>query len=134
MSNERLVQQKRKILIVEDEQLIATLVQTRLKSVGFDVFVAHDGEAGLETAKQERPDLILLDLMLPKLPGEEVCRAIRNDEDKKFAQTPIIMLTAKDSMKDRLAGRQLGATAYVAKPFTGDDLLKEIKVALPSRE
>ncbi|MFZ5801568.1 MAG: response regulator transcription factor [Candidatus Omnitrophota bacterium] len=116
----------KKILLVEDEADITTILAFRLSKIGFTVLEARTGAQGLEMARSNRPDLIILDLMLPELPGEEVCKAIREDMDEVFARTPIIMVTAKDSEVDQIIGRSIGANSYVTKPFDVEVLLKEI--------
>ena len=118
---------KKRILIVEDDLAISKFLGVRLRSLDFEVIVAYDGEVGLKEAKKHAPDLIILDLKLPKLTGEEVCKAVREDKDKKFALTPIIMLSAKSSDVDRVVGMVIGANGYVTKPFRVESLLKEIK-------
>ena len=121
---------KKKILIVEDDDSIRKFLSYRLKRMAFEVFAADNGEDGLAEARQKRPDLILLDLRLPKLSGEEVCKAIREDSDKSFAKTPILMLTAKNSDVDRVIGKVIGADSYLTKPFVAKDLLAEIRSLL----
>lgn len=121
---------KKKILIVEDDDSIRKFLSYRLKRMAFEVFVADNGEEGLAEARQKRPDLVLLDLRLPKLSGEEVCKAIREDKDKSFAKTPIIMLTAKNSDVDRVIGKVIGADSYLTKPFVAKELLAEIQTLL----
>jgi len=93
------------------------------------VETAEDGENALKKARLIHPDLIILDLKLPRLSGEEVCKAIRNDHDKEFAKTPIIMLTAKTSDVDRVIGNVIGATCYMTKPYDLPELLKNIRKA-----
>ena len=115
-----------RLLIVEDDPYILKFLSTRLERSGFTVYTASDGLEGLEKARKERPDLIILDLVLPKLVGEEVCRAIREDEDKDFARVPIIMVTAKKDDVDRVIGKVLGANSYLTKPFQPDVLMAEI--------
>ncbi len=117
----------KKILIVEDEPSISTPLAHRLRALGYEVTIAQNGEEGLEKVKQESPGLVILDLMLPELPGEEVCKAIRLSEDENLAQTPIIMLTAKSSDVDHVIGKVIGANCYMTKPFHADNLLKEIQ-------
>ena len=118
---------KKKILIVEDDESISKFLSYRLSRLEFEVALAKDGEEGLEKAK-EIPDLIILDLMLPKFSGEEVCKAIReNEDDERFANIPIIMLTAKTSDVDRIVGKVIGANTYMTKPFRADELVKEIR-------
>jgi len=117
---------KKKILMIEDEigfHRILTLY-IKKKQLQFELISAYRGDDGLKKAKQETPDLIILDLTLPGLPGEEVCRQIRKDQ--KISETPIIMLTAKNTDTDRVIGRVIGANLYLTKPCELDDLLKEI--------
>lgn len=115
---------KKKILIIEDEDSIRKVLEFHLKSNGFDVILAQDGEEGLDKAEQEPPDLIILDLILPKKQGEEICKEIRKDE--RIGKIPVIMLTAKGSDIDRIIGRVIGADCYMSKPFNTSALLKEI--------
>jgi len=116
----------RKILIIEDELDITKLLSFRLKKIGFEVLTAHDSETGLREAREKRPDLIILDLMLPELSGEEVCKAIRECDDDVFSQTPIIMVTAKIGEVDRIIGKVIGANSYITKPFDIEKLVEEI--------
>jgi len=119
------VEQKSKILIIEDEEHLALLIKLNLEHTGkYEVFIAKDGEEDLRKAKQENPNLVILDLRLPKLPGEEVCKEIRRDE--KIGDTPIIMVTAKGSSVDSVIGKVIGANCYISKPFEIDKLLEEI--------
>lgn len=115
-----------RILIVEDETLISDSLKYSLAREGFDVLVAHDGAAGFELAQSEPVDLILLDIMLPKMDGREVCRRLR----EKGVTMPIIMLTARDSEMDRVTGLEIGADDYVVKPFSFAELLARIRAAL----
>lgn len=114
-----------KILIVEDEKKIARFLELELKHEGYDVITAFDGRSGLDTALEENPDLLILDLMLPELSGIEVCRRLRHTSD-----VPIIMLTAKDDVSDKVMGLDMGADDYVTKPFAIEELLARIRVAL----
>lgn len=114
----------KKILLVEDESDISRPLAFRLRKKGFEVFIAEDGEEALRLAFLEKPDLVILDLMLPKLPGEEVCKRIRADQT--IGQVPIIMLTAKASEIDHIVGKTAGANMYMTKPFEANDLLKTI--------
>lgn len=111
------------ILIIEDEESLAEFLILELKYEGYNVDVFHDGRAGLEAALQKDYDLILLDLMLPGLNGVEVCRRLRTTKD-----TPIIMLTARDSVMDRVTGLDSGADDYLAKPFAIEELLARMRV------
>lgn len=120
----------KKILVIEDETDIITILSFRLKKAGFEILTARDGKHGLALAREHRPDLIVLDLMLPELPGEEVCKAIRENEDDEFSKTPIIMVTAKIADVDRIIGKSLGANAYITKPFEVEDLVQEINKIL----
>lgn len=123
---------KEQILIIEDEPDIAKTIRYSLEEEGYDISVAGSGEEGLEKARRHNPNLIILDLKLPELPGEEVCREIR--KDKNTAKTPIIMLTAKDSDADRIIGKVLGADHYMTKPFDLGQLSAKIKELLKSNE
>ena len=118
---------KKKILVVEDDPAVSKFLSVRLQSLNFEVTLAYDGEAALKEARLRLPDLIILDLKLPKLTGEEVCKAVREDRDKKFAVTPIIMLTGKNTDTDRVIGMVIGANSYVMKPFRMENLLKEMR-------
>lgn len=116
------------ILIVEDEKKIARFLELELKHEGYDVLTAFDGRSGLDTAMENDPDLLILDLMLPELSGIEVCRRLRHTSD-----LPIIMLTAKDDVSDKVMGLDMGADDYVTKPFAIEELLARIRVALKKR-
>lgn len=115
---------KKRILIIEDEVDLCKFLELRFQREGFSVIIANDGIEGLKKAKQEKPDIVILDLALPRLPGEEVCKGIRKDEN--ICETPIIMLTAKSTDVDRVVGKVLGADSYLVKPFDGKKLLEEI--------
>lgn len=114
----------KKILIVDDESDICEVLSKRLQQAGFQTIIAYDGEEALRKAAQEKPDLIILDLMLPKIPGEEVCKKIKNNAET--CAIPIIMLTAKASDVDRVIGRVIGADSYIMKPYKANELLQEI--------
>lgn len=114
-----------KILLVEDEENIASFVKMELEYEGYKVEVCDDGVKGLEFSIENEYDLILLDLMLPKLNGLEVCRRLR-----KVKNTPIIMLTARDDVMDKVTGFQTGADDYVSKPFAIEELLARIEALL----
>lgn len=115
----------KKILVVDDEKPIADILQFNLKKEGYDVYCAYDGEEALKMVEEIKPDLILLDIMLPEKDGMEVCREVR----KKY-EMPIIMLTAKDSEIDKVLGLELGADDYVTKPFGTRELLARVKANL----
>jgi two-component system alkaline phosphatase synthesis response regulator PhoP len=114
-----------KILVVDDEQPIIDVLTYNLERAQYAVVVAWDGEQALALARREQPDLIILDLMLPKLDGIEVCRVLRRERD-----VPIIMLTARDEEIDRVVGLELGADDYVVKPFSVRELLARVKNVL----
>lgn len=115
----------KRVLIVDDEQDIVKVLSMRLKINQFTVLTASDGEMGLETARREKPDLILLDLMLPKMNGFEVCRLLKFDDATK--NIPIIVLSALNEQVDRDKVTQSGADAYFLKPFDFVSLLSKIK-------
>lgn len=115
-----------KILVVDDESSIVTLLQFNIEKAGFDVVTAEDGRAGYELALSEKPDLIVLDLMLPEMDGIEVCKQLRQDK----VETPILMLTAKDDELDKIIGLELGADDYLTKPFSPREVVARIKAIL----
>jgi len=115
----------KKILVVDDEKPIADILQFNLKKEGFEVVCAYDGNEALDKVEEIKPDLIILDIMLPQKDGIEVCREVR----KKY-EMPIIMLTAKDSEIDKVIGLELGADDYVTKPFSTRELIARIKANL----
>ncbi len=114
-----------RILIVEDEPMVAEVVERYLRRDGYEVAIVHDGKAALEEFQTFAPDLVVLDLMLPKIDGREVCRRIR-----ERAQTPVIMLTARGEEIDKLVGLELGADDYVTKPFSPRELVARVKAVL----
>ena len=116
---------REKILVIEDDPKISRLLEIELKFEGFDVFFAYDGKEGLNMAKYGSYDIILLDVMLPKMSGMEVCKRIR-----ETSQVPIIMLTAKDEISDKVVGFDYGADDYMTKPFSNEELLARIKALL----
>jgi len=111
----------KKILIVDDEPNIIKLVEARLKFHGYEVITAYDGEEGLDKVRDEKPDLIILDIMMPKLDGYEVCHKLR--ADIQYNTIPIVMLTACGQATDIKEGMERGADAYIAKPFEPDVLV-----------
>lgn len=114
-----------KVLVVDDEKPIADILKFNLEKEGYEVIMAHDGNDAIELAEKERPDLMLLDIMLPGKDGNEVCREVR-----KTQSMPIIMLTAKDSEIDKVIGLELGADDYVTKPFSNRELIARVKANL----
>ena len=118
-----------KILFIEDEAPIAESVSYSLQNEGFEVTTVGDGLAGLEAAREIKPDLIVLDLMLPKLSGIDLCRILRRE-----SSVPIIMLTAKTDEVDRVVGLELGADDYVTKPFSLRELIARIRAVLRRTE
>ena len=120
----------KKILIVEDEKNIVDILSFNLGREGYETLAAYDGEMGLKLALEENPDLILLDLMLPKMNGFDVCRAVR----EKNTSTPIIMLTARESESDKVLGLETGADDYITKPFSMRELLARVKANIRRNE
>lgn len=113
------------ILLIEDDPKIARVVRLYLEGAGYRIVHASTGKEGLEAFSREHPQLIILDLMLPDIPGEEICRIIKEKED-----IPVIMLTAKSSEEERIAGFSLGADDYVVKPFSPRELVFRVKALL----
>ncbi|MGB3510535.1 MAG: response regulator transcription factor [Microcoleaceae cyanobacterium] len=114
------------ILVVEDEAKLAQFIELELKYEGYQVTVANDGFTGITMAREIKPDLIILDWMLPGLSGLELCRRLRTTGDK----VPVILLTAKDDVSDRVAGLDAGADDYVLKPFSVEELLARVRAHL----
>ena len=115
----------KKILVVDDEKPISDIISFNLENEGYAIEKAYDGEQALEVFEKSQPDLVILDLMLPKMDGLEVCREIRKQSD-----VPVIMLTAKDSEIDKVLGLELGADDYVTKPFSNRELIARVKANL----
>src|SRR5436305_3994648 len=115
----------KKILIIEDEATITQLIRLYLEQANFQVLTAGDGVAGLELHARERPNLVILDLMLPVMDGMEVCRRRR-----AWANTPILMPTARQGEEDRIAGLELGADDYLVKPFSPREVVSRVKAIL----
>ena len=114
-----------KVLVVDDEPMMVNFLRTGLRYEGFEVLGADSGSGALELAKTFRPDLVILDLMMPRIDGYEVCRQLRGDPD-----LGIIMVTAKDETSDRVLGLDLGADDYLVKPFDFDELLSRMRAVL----
>ncbi len=117
--------EKPRILLVDDEPSIVKMVAKRLEVEGFDVLVAMDGQEGLSKAQTEHPDLVILDLMLPKLNGYEICTMLK--QDTRYQKIPIILFTAKTQEKDEKLGVECGADAFVRKPFRAQELTEHIR-------
>lgn len=117
--------EQEKVLVVDDEASIRRILETRLKLAGYNVATAADGQEALEQFNSFQPDLVILDVMLPKLDGYEVCREIRKTSD-----TPIIMLTAVADVSNRIQGLEIGADDYVVKPFSVPELMARVKALL----
>jgi DNA-binding response OmpR family regulator len=119
---------RKKILVVDDEEDLVIALSARLKAGGYDVLVARDGLEALTKARTLEPDLILLDLMLPKMDGYKVARLLKFDQ--RYAGIPILMLTARGQEMDQELGRQAGADDYIVKPFNSAELMERIKELL----
>ena len=115
----------KKILVVDDEKPISDIIKFNLTKEGYDVYTAYDGQEALEQVEEVNPDLVILDLMLPKIDGLEVAREVRKTHDM-----PIIMVTAKDSEIDKVLGLEMGADDYVTKPFSNRELVARVKANL----
>ena len=118
----------KRVLIIEDDRDIVELVRYNLANEGFQVNAALDGSSGLSSLKKTPPDLLLLDLMLPKISGLEICREVRKDES--LNRLPILMLTARGDEADRVVGLEMGADDYVTKPFSPRELIARVKALL----
>lgn len=119
----------KKILVVDDEPKIVDIVKAYLEREGYQLLLAYDGKSALELARQQSPDLIVLDLMLPEISGLDVCRTLRSE-----SAVPIIMLTARDETTDKIVGLELGADDYVTKPFDPKELVSRVKAVLRRTE
>jgi two-component system alkaline phosphatase synthesis response regulator PhoP len=115
-----------KILVVDDEPSIVTLMKFNLEKAGYEVITAEDGRQGLDFSLTEKPDLIVLDLMLPGMDGMDVCKTLRQEK----VDTPILMLTAKDEEFDKILGLELGADDYMTKPFSPREVVARVKAIL----
>lgn len=117
------------ILLVDDEPRLANSLRAALREEGHDILIAADGEAGLKCARENSPDLVILDVMLPKMNGLDVCRVLRQESD-----VPILMLTARDDVVDKVLGLEFGADDYLTKPFSLRELTARIKAQLRRKE
>jgi len=119
---------KAKILLVDDEKDLVETVSFRLKALDYEVVCAYDGQQALELARKEKPDLIILDIMLPRMDGYKVCGLLK--KDTRYAKIPIIMFTARAQQVDIETGKEMGAEAYINKPFEPQLLLEKIRELL----
>jgi two-component system phosphate regulon response regulator PhoB len=119
---------KERILIVEDDRDIVEMIEYNLKKEGYSTIAVLNGKRAISLAKRERPDLVILDLMLPDIDGFEICKSLRSNEIT--SQTPIVMLTAKSQESDKVVGLELGADDYITKPFSPRELIARIKAVL----
>lgn len=115
---------KKRILLVDDEVQLVEVVKMRLEANNYEVILAYDGQEALDKARKAKPDLIILDLMLPKIDGYKVCRMLKFDE--KYKNIPIVMFTARAQESDEKLGLEVGADAYIVKPFEPEMLLGKI--------
>ena len=114
---------KKTVLIVEDEKNIVDIIRFNLQREGYETMEAYDGEAGLASARENNPDLILLDVMMPRMTGFEVCKALRAEGNN----TPVIILTAREEEEDKILGLEIGADDYITKPFSMRELMARVK-------
>jgi two-component system OmpR family response regulator len=119
----------KKILVVDDEKKIVEIIKAYLERDGFQVIAAFDGKSAIDLATTQRPDLIVLDLMLPETSGWDVCRKIR-----KESEVPIIMVTARDEVSDKIVGLEMGADDYITKPFDPKELVSRVRAVLRRTE
>lgn len=126
------MEEKQRILLVDDEPDLVQMISLRLKSVGYEVVTACDGQEALEQVKQTKPDLLILDLMLPKLDGYKVCRLLKFDERTK--ELPILIFTARAQEQDIKLASECGADAYLTKPFEAKVLLGKLQELLAAKK
>lgn len=119
----------KKILVVDDEHKIVEIIKAYLEKDGYQVMAAYDGKSAINSVSAQKPDLIILDLMLPEISGWDVCRSIR-----KYSEVPIIMLTARDEVTDKIVGLEMGADDYVTKPFDPKELVSRVRAVLRRTE
>lgn len=119
---------KKRILLIEDEADMVYALTLQLEAIHYEVLSATDGQTGLDMARKEKPDLIILDLMLPKMDGYKICRMLKFDE--RYKKIPIIMFTARVQDQDKKLGQEVGADAYITKPFDSQVLLDKINTLL----
>lgn len=119
---------KKRILLVDDEKDLVETMVFQLESIGYEVITAYNGQEALEKARKDNPDLIILDLMLPKIDGYKVCRMLKFDE--KYKHIPIVLFTARAQEQDKKLGLEVGANGYITKPFESEVLFSKIKEML----
>jgi diguanylate cyclase (GGDEF)-like protein len=119
---------KKKILIIDDTEFMTKLITDLLEAAGYDVVAASNGAEGVQKVREEKPDLVILDVVMPGMDGFEVCKVLRDDESNNLM--PIIMLTAQDNEDDKLAGLEIGADDYIIKPFNGRELVSRVRNTL----
>lgn len=117
------MEQKKTVLIVEDEKNIVDILRFNLQREGYETLEAYDGEAGLALAREKKPDILLLDVMMPRMMGFDVCRALREEGDN----VPVIILTAREEEEDKILGLEIGADDYITKPFSMRELMARVK-------
>ena len=121
-----MMEQKKTVLIVEDEKNIVDILRFNLQREGYATLEAYDGEAGLALAREKKPDILLLDVMMPKMMGFDVCRALREEGDN----VPVIILTAREEEEDKILGLEIGADDYITKPFSMRELMARVKAKI----
>lgn len=127
----KLPQKGNKVMVIDDSRTIRRSAETMLNKEGFEVITAGDGFESLALIHQQQPDLIFVDIMMPRLDGYQTCAIIKNNE--RFTSTPVIMLTSKDGLFDKARGRIVGSDHYLTKPFTRDELLAAVRLHLNDR-
>jgi len=123
---------KRRVLIVDDEEDLVKIVAFTLKHAGYDILTAYNGNEGLRAAQEEKPDLIILDLMLPKMDGYKICALLK--ANSKYSHIPIIIFTARAQETDKEMSKEAGANAYISKPFEPEVLLDMVKKLLREKK
>ena len=121
----------KKVLLVDDERDLVETLEFRLRAAGFEVITAFDGLEALQKAREQRPDLMITDVMLPKMDGYQVCRMLKFSAE--FQELPVVMLTARGQDADKQIGRDVGADLYITKPFDGGELIKKVEELLQKK-
>jgi DNA-binding response OmpR family regulator len=127
-----LMPESKTILIIEDEKGLCEIIKEHLEKAGFKALIANDGAAGFQGILEQKPDLVILDLNLPKITGEEICKEIKDSYDRSLSRIPVVIITAKTDDVDRVCGMAMGADAYLTKPFSLERLMNEILRLLPA--